>query len=206
MASRANHLVLLRARCCAPQHCCAPASAIVGAAEEPLGHDRGFGFPGRLRRPAGRRWQADPLHSRPRQENPVSRLSAGRSVSGGRRYSPGQLSASRRRRQRRARADQGVPLRPGDAGRLADRVRSDGPGQNRKFLCARRRQRPAAAAGAGTGRGRPHHLRPVARGRKPARTEARHRRSPPMPPLPRFRAEATAAPKPRAGGSAAAWS
>ena len=51
-------------------------------------------------------------------------------------------------RHHRARADQGIPLWPGHAGRLADRVRSDRPGQDRKILCAGCGQRPAAAAGA----------------------------------------------------------
>ena len=36
-----------------------------------------------------------------------------------------------RDRHRGARADQGIPLWPGDAGRFADRVRSDRPGQDR---------------------------------------------------------------------------
>ena len=55
----------------------------------------------------------------------------------------------------RARAGQGVPLWPRDAGRLADRVRPDGAGEDRQFLCAGGGQRPAAAAGAGVRRGRP---------------------------------------------------
>ena len=80
---------------------------------------------------------------------------------------------------RRTRADQGVPLRPGDAGRLPNRVRPDRPGQDRQFLCARRRQRPAAAAGAGICRGRPHRVRSIARRRKSARTAGPRSRMPP---------------------------
>ena len=67
-----------------------------------------------------------------------------------------QLAA--RHGKRGPRPDQGVPLRPGDAGRLADRVRSDGPGENRQGLRAGGRQRPAAAAGGRTRSGRSRHF------------------------------------------------
>ena len=134
-------------------------------------------FSDRLRCPPGRRRQADPLHPRSRQADPVSRLRARRSLPRRRRYSPGQFQARRRHRHGGAGAGQGVPLWPRDARRFADRVRSDGTGQNRQFLRAGSGQRPAAAAGARTGRGRPHRLRAVAGARKSPRTEARHRRS-----------------------------
>ena len=75
-------------------------------------------------------------------------------------------------------AGQGVPLWARDARRFADRVRSDGTGQDRQILCAGGGQRPAAAAGARTGRGRPHRLRAVAGAGKPARAAAGESRKP----------------------------
>ena len=136
------------------------------------GRDREFS--GRLGRPAGGRCQTDPFRSRSRQDHPVPCVHAGRSVSGDRGYSRGQLSPSGRGRLRRPRTGQGLPLWPGHARWFADRVRSDRPGQDREVLCPGCGQRPAAAAGAGVRRSRSHQFRSVARAGEPASAEARH--------------------------------
>ena len=187
MASRANHLVLLGCGLlCAAALLCAQWSAPARPKRRLSGTDRlrsrhsqpggGIEFPDRVRRPPGRRRQADPLHPRSRQAGPVSRLCPGRPLSCGPRSSPGQFPACRRSRRRGAGAGQGVPLRSRHAGRIADRVRPDRTGQDRQILCAGGGQRPAAAAGARIRRGRSHRLCPVAGARKPSRTAARDRR------------------------------
>ena len=75
-----------------------------------------------------------------------------------------------------ARADQGIPLRPGDARRLADRVRSDRPAKiaNSYVLDAANGQPPRL--GARTRGGRPRDFRAVAAVRQPA-ADAEARRS-----------------------------
>src|ERR1700738_3768767 len=60
--------------------------------------DRGVEFFCRFRRPPGRRQQANPLCPRSRQDDPVSRLYAGRPVSGGGGHPSGQLSTPNRDR------------------------------------------------------------------------------------------------------------
>ena len=75
------------------------------------------------------------------------------------------LSSCRRRRRGRARPGQGVPLRPGDAGRLAHRDRPDEAGaRSRRPMCWSR-ERPAGAAGGRTVGDRPRRpsCAPVAR-------------------------------------------
>ena len=100
---------------------------------------------------------------------------------------------------RRARADQGVPLRPGDAGRLADRVRPDRSGQDRQVLRAGGRQRPAAAAGA-RARGRSTAPPSCSRSAPKAGPSCGPRSARPTPPsAPSRRADGQAR---RAGGSA----
>ena len=112
----------------------------------------------------------------------------------------GQFSASARCRHRGARAYQGVPLRPGDAGRLADRVRSDRPGQDCQFLGARGGQRSAAAVGARTGTSRPDRFRSIAFCREPSGVEARDCRRQEAPsPVSTVPAEAEPAPAPPGG-------
>ena len=136
------------------------------------GPGRHVEFPCRCGGTAGRRRQTDPIHPGSRHGHPVPRLYVGRSLPGGRGYAAGDLQACPRHWKCRPRPGEGVPLRPGDAGRLANRVRPRRAGQDRQFLCAGGRQRPAAAAGAGAGGGRPHRLRAVAGPGEPARAEA----------------------------------
>ena len=136
----------------------------------------GVEFPDRVRRPSGRRRQANPLCARSRQADPVSRLPAGRPLSCGPRSSAGQLQTCRRHRRCGTGAGQGVPLWSGDAGRVANRIRPDGAGEDRQILCAGGGQRTAAAAGARIRRGGPHRFRPVAGARESSRTAARDRR------------------------------
>ena len=177
MASRANHRLLSGfALLCAAASLCADVSLVRAAEAQQV---TSASLPGRLRRPAGGRRQANPLRPRSRQDHHVSRLYAGRSVSGGGRRAAGRFQASHRGRRHRARADQGVPLRLGDAGRLADRDRPDGTGADRQYLYAGCGQRPAAAAGAGIRAGRSSHLRSVARDGEPAGVEACDRQQSP---------------------------
>ena len=106
----------------------------------------------------------------------VHAFRAGRPLSRRRRYPAGQFSAPAGNRCRGAGADQGIPLRPRDARRLADRLRPHRPCQDRQCVGASGRQRPAGAARARTGGGRPDHLRAAAGARKTARASARDRR------------------------------
>ena len=174
MASRANHRCFAGVRAIVRRSIAAFRRRNSRRRGAVAGSGRDVEFSGRLGRPAGRRCQTDPFRSRSRQDHPVPCLRAGRSVPGDRGYSRGQLSPSGRRRHRRPRAGQGIPLWPGHARRFADRVRSDRPGQDREVLCAGCGQRPAAAAGARVRRSRSHHFRSVARAGKPASAEARH--------------------------------
>ena len=104
------------------------------------------------------------------------------------------------------RTGQGVPLWPGHAGRLADRVRPDRAGQDRQILCARCGQRPAAAAGDRAGSGRPHHFRAVARAPRAAPNCGPRSRTR-MPALPPRRQTRPLRPKPRrSAGSRGRWS
>ena len=126
MASRANHRVLLGcALLCAAALLCAEPQARQRRGMQPSARRR---LPSRISRSLPTPgWPATP--SRPASSSistsPSSpRLHAGRSLPGGRRYAAGDLPACRPAPASRPRADQGVPLRPGDAGRLADRVRS----------------------------------------------------------------------------------
>ena len=143
-------------RCCAPQHWLCAGAARCGAAEAAPSRPAPIRRRHRISRsPPTPAWPATPgkpasssISTRPIQLRAFALADPYRVVVD---IPAGQLSSlPAGRRQRRARAGQGVPLRPGDAGRLADRVRSDRSGQDRQILCAGRRQRPAAAAGART--------------------------------------------------------
>ena len=100
-------------------------------------------------------------------------LHAGRSLSGGDRPAAGDLQAAAQDRRERPRPGQGVPLRPGDAGRLAHRDRRQQAGADRQGLRARRRRRPAGAAGARSRRDRPRQLHAHHRAREPAGARSR---------------------------------
>ena len=105
-------------------------------------------FPGRQRGEGRRRRGADPIRRRFQPQGRYPRLHAGQSVSGGHRHAAGRLSVSGPDRRDRPRPDQGVPLRPGHAGRLAHGHRPGQAGANRQGLRARIEQRSAGAAGA----------------------------------------------------------
>ena len=129
MASRPYHRILLGPRSCAPQHCCARGLDSSNAAEAPsrapaavssfpiasdvrlAGDAKQTRFVLDLDKPIHHRAfvLADPYRVVVDIPQVSFKLPAGVGT--------------------RAGVDQGIPLRPGDAGRLTDRVRSAGPGQ-----------------------------------------------------------------------------
>ena len=123
---------------------------------------------GRDRRPGRRRRRPDPLRHGFLAKGRSARLHAGRSLSGGDRPAAGDLQAAAQDRRDRPRPGQGVPLRPGHAGRLAHRDRRRQAGADRQGLRARCRGGPAGAAGGRSRGDRPRQLHEDARRRKPA--------------------------------------
>ena len=107
-------------------------------------------IPGRKRRPAWRGRRPHPPGRRSQPQHRVARLHACRSLSRRRRPAAGDVPVPAEDRRAGTRPDQGVPLRPGHAGRLAHRDRCGRAGAHRQGVRARRRRRPA-----GPPRGRP---------------------------------------------------
>ena len=94
---------------------------------------------------ARRRRQPDAPGRRSQPEDRHPRLHARQSLPGGDRHAAGHVPASAQDRGDRPRPDQGVPLRPRHAGRLAHGDRPRAPGAHRQGLRDRGRQRSARA-------------------------------------------------------------